>query len=346
MSLPVRAVSLSKTLVTGAAGFIGFHLCRKLIELGYDVTGIDNLNDYYDPDLKKARLSLLGGVPSFSFVKMDLSDKKGMESLFEDKRFDFVVNLAAQAGVRYSFVNPHAYIKSNIEGFLNVLEGCRHGGVKHLVFASSSSVFGANRKMPFSVHDRADHPVSLYGATKKADELMAHSYAANYGLPCTGLRFFTVYGPWGRPDMSYFLFTKAIIEGKPIGVFNNGKMRRDFTYIDDVVEGVSRVLQRAPGSSPSWNRTEPDPASSYAPFRLYNIGNNTSIELTEFIGVLEGCLGKKAIINLMPMQMGDVEATYADVEDLTRDAGFKPSTPIDRGLTSFVRWFREYYEVN
>jgi UDP-glucuronate 4-epimerase len=332
---------MSRVLVTGAAGFIGFHLCLRLIENGDEVLGVDNLNDYYDVGLKKARLSLLDGRSGFRFLRLDLSDRLGVSALFEGPRFDAVVNLAAQAGVRYSLKNPHAYVESNISGFLNVLEGCRNSGAGHLVFASSSSVYGANTKMPFSVHDRADHPVSLYGATKKANELMAHTYAHLYGLPCTGLRFFTVYGPWGRPDMAYFLFTEAIVEGWPIDVFNFGKMKRDFTYIDDIVEGVVRVMDRVPASSPSWD--ENDPSRSCAPYRLYNIGNNNPVELMRFIEVLEECLGKKAVKNFLPMQPGDVPATCADIDDLMNEVGFKPSTPIEVGLRRFIEWFRGYY---
>jgi len=336
-------VNDKKILVTGAAGFIGFHLCKRLLDDGSTVIGLDNLNDYYDVKLKTARLAQLQGEKDFTFVKVSLEDRASIAELFAREHFDVVVNLAAQAGVRYSLINPHAYIDSNIVGFLNVLEGCRHTNVKHLVFASSSSVYGANTKMPFSVHHNVDHPVSLYAATKKANELMAHTYASLYNLPCTGLRFFTVYGPWGRPDMALFLFTKAILEGKPIDVFNYGKMRRDFTYISDIIEGVVRVMQRMPRSSPDWSGSNPDSATSYAPYRLYNIGNNNPVELMRFIEALEDVLGKKAEKNLLPIQAGDVPATYADVDDLTHDVGFKPSTSIEDGITEFVTWYRQYY---
>lgn len=332
-------------LVTGAAGFIGFHLCRRLLARGDSVVGLDNLNEYYDVHLKINRLRQIARESNFKPVRMDLADREGMARLFKEERFDIVVNLAAQAGVRYSLANPYAYIDSNISGFLNVLEGCRHNGVKHLVAASSSSVYGANTKMPFSVHHNVDHPVSLYAATKKANELMAHTYSSLYRIPCTGLRFFTVYGPWGRPDMAYFIFTKAILEGRPIDVFNYGKMQRDFTYIDDIIEGVVRVIDRIPEANPRWSGDEPDPASSFAPYRLYNIGNNNPVELMRFIEVLEGCLGRKAVKNLLPIQPGDVQATCADVDDLTRDIGFRPSTPIEEGIRKFVEWYREYYEA-
>ncbi|GAB4489448.1 MAG: NAD-dependent epimerase [Thermodesulfovibrionales bacterium] len=332
-------------LITGAAGFIGFHLSRRLLERGAQVVGLDSLNDYYDVNLKHARLELLRGHHGFSFVHASLEDREAMKDLFSRTRFDAVVNLAAQAGVRYSLVNPYSYIDSNISGFLNILEGCRHSGVRHLVFASSSSVYGANTRMPFSVHDNVDHPVSLYAATKKANELMAHTYASLYKIPCTGLRFFTVYGPWGRPDMALFLFTQAILEGRPIDVFNYGKMQRDFTYIDDIVEGVTRVMGRPPEPDPRWTGAQPDPSSSYAPYRIYNIGNNNPVELMKFIEVLEDCLGKKAEKNLLPIQAGDVPATYADIADLTRDAGFTPSTPIEDGIKRFVEWYRDYYRV-
>lgn len=335
----------TRILVTGAAGFIGFHLCKKLIERGDDVIGIDNINNYYDVTLKLNRLKQLEGKKNFEFIRMDLSDKDRIIKLFSEKGFHVVVNLAAQAGVRYSLKNPYAYIDSNICGFLNILEGCRHNHIKHLVFASSSSVYGANTKMPFSVHHNVDHPVSLYAATKKANELMAHTYASLYNIPCTGLRFFTVYGPWGRPDMAYFLFTKAIIEGKPIDVFNHGKMKRDFTYIDDIVEGVVRVTDKTPEPNAQWSGDSPDSASSYAPYRLYNIGNNNPVELMRFIEVVEACLGKKAEKNFLPMQKGDVHATYADIDDLVADVGFKPSTPIEKGIEEFVKWYRIYYDI-
>ena len=331
-----------KYLITGAAGFIGFHLSKRLLEHGNSVVGIDNLNDYYDVNLKKFRLNELKGDPNFTFHRLDLVDRKGIEKLFTENKFDYVVNLAAQAGVRYSLTNPRAYIDSNIVGFLNILEGCRHSDIKHLVFASSSSVYGANTKMPFSVHQNVDHPISLYAATKKSNELMAHSYSSLYKLPCTGLRFFTVYGPLGRPDMAPFLFTSAILENRPIDVFNKGKMKRDFTYIDDIVEGVVRVTVNIPVLDTGWNSDKPDPATSYAPYRLYNIGNNNPIELMQFIEVLEDCLGKKAEKNLLPMQPGDVQETCADVDDLI-NIGFKPSTPIEKGIKRFVEWYLDYY---
>ncbi len=330
-------------LITGAAGFIGFHLSKRLLAQGKSIVGVDNLSDYYDVNLKKTRLSELDGNSEFTFYKLDLADRGGVENLFSENKFDYVVNMAAQAGVRYSLTNPHAYIDSNIVGFLNILEGCRHNDVKHLVFASSSSVYGANTKMPFSVHHNVDHPVSLYAATKKSNELMAHTYSSLYSLPCTGIRFFTVYGPLGRPDMALFLFTRAILENKPIDVFNHGKMKRDFTYIDDIVEGVVRLIDKVPEPDPDWCGDDPDSATSYAPYRLYNIGNNNPVDLMKFIGVLEDCLGKKAEKNLLPMQPGDVPETYADVDDLTEDAGFKPSTPIEEGIKKFVDWYREYY---
>ena len=336
---------MSKILVTGAAGFIGYHLSERLLRRGDEVVGLDNLNEYYDVRLKRERLKQLEGRPGFRFVKASLEDRGAMEELFSEERFDKVVNLAAQAGVRYSLKNPHTYIDSNIVGFMNILEGCRHNHVQHLVYASSSSVYGANTRMPFSVHDNVDHPVSLYAATKKANELMAHTYSSLYDIPTTGLRFFTVYGPWGRPDMALFLFTKAILEGKPIDVFNNGKMQRDFTYIDDIVEGVMRVVDTIPASNSSWRGDQPDPGTSYAPFKLYNIGNNSPVELLHFIEVLEECLGKRAEKNLLPLQAGDVPATYADVDDLMKDVGFKPATSIEDGIGRFVEWYREYYRL-
>lgn len=334
---------MKKVLVTGAAGFIGSHLSKRLLERGDAVIGVDNLNDYYDVNLKLARLKGIEGIKGFKFVKMDISDREGVKGLFSGEKFDCVVNLAAQAGVRYSLINPYAYIDSNINGFLNVLEGCRHNNVKHLVYASSSSVYGANTKMPFSVHHNVDHPVSLYAATKKANELMAHTYSSLYKIPCTGLRFFTVYGPWGRPDMALFLFTKAILEGRPIDVFNHGRMRRDFTYIDDIIESVVRVADNVATPNPKWDGALPDSATSYAPYKIYNIGNNSPVELMRFIEILEKCLGKKAVKNLLPIQPGDVPATYADVDDLTRDVGFKPSTPIEEGIKKFVDWYKEFY---
>lgn len=336
---------MKKILVTGAAGFIGCFLCKKLAELEHEVIGIDNLNDYYDVNLKNGRLKQLEGKKNFRFVNGDIADRNAIAGLFSKERFDVVVNLAAQAGVRYSLINPYAYIDSNISGFLNILEGCRHNKVKHLVFASSSSVYGANTKMPFSVHHNVDHPVSLYAATKKANELMSHTYASLYKLPCTGLRFFTVYGPWGRPDMAYFLFTNAILKDSPIDVFNYGKMQRDFTYIDDIIEGVVRVIDNIPRPNPDWKGDNPDSATSYAPYKLYNIGNNNPVELMKFIETLEVCLGKKAVKNLLPIQPGDVPATYADVDDLVKDVGFKPSTTIEEGLGKFVEWYKEYYKT-
>lgn len=336
-------MQFSKILVTGAAGFIGFHLSRKLLEHGIEVVGLDNLNNYYDPGLKRARLELLTGQRGFTHAALDLADRSGVAELFSRHRFGAVVNLAAQPGVRYSLENPHAYVDTNLVGFVNLLEGCRHHGVEHLVFASSSSVYGANTRMPFSVHDNVDHPVSLYAATKKANELMAHTYSHLYGLKATGLRFFTVYGPWGRPDMAYFLFTKAILAGQPIKVFNQGRMKRDFTYIDDIVEGVFRVIHRLPAPDPTWNSAQPDPSSSSSPYRLYNIGNNQPVELLQFIEILEDCLGKKAIKEFLPMQDGDVAATFADIEELRRDFGFSPATPLATGLRKFVEWHRGYY---
>lgn len=334
-----------RVLVTGAAGFIGFHLSQRLLTRGDEVIGLDDLNDYYDVSLKKDRLAQLQEKPGFSFYKLDLADREGIEQLFSQQHFDIVVNLAAQAGVRYSLKNPHAYVDRNLVGFVNVLEGCRHSGVKHLVFASSSSVYGANTKTPFSVHDNVDHPVSLYAATKKANELMAHTYSHLYSLPTTGLRFFSVYGPWGRPDMALFLFTKAILAGQPIDVFNYGKMQRDFTYIDDIVEGVVRVADKIPEPNPNWSGDAPDPGTSKAPYKLYNIGNNQPVELMHFIEVLEDCLGIKAKKNMLPIQPGDVPATYADVDDLVHDVGFKPSTPIEVGIERFLTWYRSYYKI-
>ncbi len=334
---------MTKVLITGAAGFIGCALSKRLLERGDEVVGLDNLNDYYDVSLKLGRLKQITMQEKFKPVRLDLADRDAMARLFREEKFDIVVNLAAQAGVRYSLINPHAYVDTNLVGFVNILEGCRHNSVKHLVFASSSSVYGANTHMPFSVHHNVDHPVSLYAATKKANELMAHTYASLYKLPVTGLRFFTVYGPWGRPDMAYFLFTKAILEGKSIDVFNFGRMQRDFTYIDDIIEGVARVIDRIPDPDPEWSGDRPDPSTSYAPYKLYNIGNNNPVELMHFIEVLEDCLGKKAEKNLLAIQPGDVPATYADVDDLIKDVGFKPSTPIEEGLKKFVEWYRQYY---
>lgn len=336
-------MEINKVLITGAAGFIGFFLSKRLLDMGIEVVGIDNLNDYYDPELKKSRLQMLAAYEKFTFAKLDMADRKGVATLFNTHHFDSAVNLAAQAGVRYSLENPHSYVDSNVVGFLNILEGCRNTAVKHLVFASSSSVYGGNTKMPFSVHDNVDHPVSLYAATKKSNELMAHTYSHLYGLPVTGLRFFTVYGPWGRPDMAYFLFTKAILAGQPINVFNHGRMKRDFTYIDDIIEGVIRVMQIQPQPNSEWDRYKADPASSYCPYKIYNIGNNQQEDLMYFIEVLENCLGKKAEKNFLPMQNGDVPATYANVDDLTKDVNFKPSTSIEEGLKKFVEWYKGYY---
>ena len=332
-------------LVTGAAGFIGFHVARALLARGDTVVGFDNVNDYYDPTLKEARLARLRKEPGFAFVKGGLEDEAAVRALFAGKPFDRVIHLAAQAGVRYSLTNPGAYVQSNLVGFLHILEACRHAQTPHLAYASSSSVYGLNAHFPFSVHDVVDHPVSLYAATKKANELMAHTYSHLYGLPTTGLRFFTVYGPWGRPDMALFLFTKAILAGKPIDVFNHGKMRRDFTYIDDIVQGVVRVADRVAAPNPDWDAAAPDPGTSPAPYRVYNIGNHTPVELDHFIGAIEAALGKKAVRNYLPMQPGDVAATSADVEDLRRDVGFAPATPIETGIARFIAWYREYYKV-
>jgi UDP-glucuronate 4-epimerase len=334
---------MNKILVTGAAGFIGFHLCEKLIKQDYTVVGLDNINNYYDTNLKISRLKRIEDYHNFKFVKLNIAEREPLSEIFSNEKFDMVVHLAAQAGVRYSLVNPYAYVESNINGFLNILEGCRHNNIKHLVYASSSSIYGANTKMPFSVHHNVDHPVSLYAATKKSNELMAHAYSNLYGIPTTGLRFFTVYGPWGRPDMAYFSFTKAILDGKPIDVFNSGQMKRDFTYIDDIVDGVMRVLLKIPVPNPNWDGANPDPGTSYAPYRLYNIGNNNPVELMHFIKILEQCTGKKANMNMLPMQSGDVTATFADIDDLCKDIGFKPNTPIEKGLKYFVDWYKSYY---
>ena len=334
---------MSKILVTGAAGFIGFFLCKQLLAQGEEVIGLDNLNDYYDVILKQARLAQLTDKNNFRFYQLDLADRQGMAQLFADIKPDRVLHMAAQAGVRYSLTNPHAYVDCNLVGFMNILEGCRYSGVKHLVYASSSSVYGSNKKMPFSVHDNVDHPVSLYAATKKANELMAHTYSHLYSLPTTGLRFFTVYGPWGRPDMALFLFTKAILEGRAIDVFNYGKMRRDFTYIDDITEGVLRASDNIPSPNPDWSGYDPDPGISAAPYKIYNIGNNKPVELGYFIEVLEDCLGTKAVKNLLPMQPGDVPETYANIDDLQKDVGFKPSTSIEVGIPRFVEWYRSFY---
>lgn len=331
--------------MTGAAGFIGFHLTKRLLGAGERVIGLDNLNAYYDPSLKAARLAELRPHPGFTFERVDVCDREEMPAVFARHRPERVAHLAAQAGVRYSLVNPHAYVDANLVGFVNVLEGCRHHGVEHLVFASSSSVYGANTKLPFSVHDNVDHPMSLYAATKKANELMAHTYSSLYGLPCTGLRFFTVYGPWGRPDMALFLFTKAILEGKPIDVFNFGNMQRDFTYIDDIIEGVVRVLAKPPKPDPGWSGDAPDPGTSYSPYRLYNIGNNQPVELMRYIEVLERCLARTAEKTLLPLQPGDVPATRADVDDLVRDFGYQPRTTVEEGVDRFVEWYTAYYGV-
>ncbi len=337
--------ALTPVLVTGAAGFIGFHVARRLLQDGKPVVGLDNLNAYYDPVLKQARLAKLEKLPGFNFVKLDLADRNGMNAFFKELRFEHVVHLAAQAGVRHSLTDPHAYVDANLTGFLNVLEGCRHTGCKHLLYASSSSVYGGNSKMPFSVHDNVNHPLSLYGATKKANELMAHAYAHLYRLPTTGLRFFTVYGPWGRPDMAMWIFAKAIFAGQPIKLFNDGNMRRDFTYIDDIVEAIIRLIDRIPAPNVAWNPAAPDPGSSNAPWRIYNIGNNKPVELLEVVRQLEQAIGTGAIRELLPMQPGDVPATYADVDDLMRDVGFRPGTPIAEGVSRFIAWYRKYHHL-
>ena len=334
-----------KILITGAAGFIGNALALRLLARGDEVIGIDNLNDYYDPSLKEARLARTNNHPAFTDIRIDLEDRQGIADLFAQYRPDGVVNLAAQAGVRYSLENPTAYVDTNVVGFMHILEGCRYNDVRHLVYASSSSVYGSNTKMPFSVHDNVDHPVSIYAATKKANELMAHTYSHLYRLPTTGLRFFTVYGPWGRPDMALFKFTRNILNGEPIDVFNYGKHRRDFTYIDDIVEGVIRTLDRIPEPNPDWSGDHPDSATSTAPYALYNIGNNQPVELMHYIEVLEDCLGMKAEKNLLPLQPGDVPDTYADVQDLVRDVGYKPDMSVEQGVANFVAWYRDYYKV-
>ena len=343
-----------KTLITGGAGFIGFHLSKRLLDEGHTVIGIDNLNNYYDPKLKEDRLAILLKYPNFTFHKIDISDRPAMEQLFVSLNPEhrtsnveqfYIIHLAAQAGVRYSLENPYTYIDSNVYGFLNILEGCRHHPPKHLIFASSSSVYGLNTKMPFSVQHNVDHPVSLYAATKKANELMAHTYAYLYNIPTTGLRFFTVYGPWGRPDMALFKFTKAILEGTPIDVYNYGNMKRDFTYIDDIIEGIIRIMDKIPEPDSTWNRETPDPSSSKAPYKLYNIGNNNPVDLLYFIEILEKYLGKKGTKNFLPLQPGDVPETYADIEDLTKATGFKPSTPIEEGIKRFLEWYRGYYKT-
>ena len=333
-----------KILVTGAAGFIGYHTSKLLLERGDEVVGLDNLNDYYDVRLKLARLEQLQARPGFRFVKLDLADRTGMAELFAREKFQRVIHLGAQAGVRYSIENPLAYVDSNVVGTANVLEGCRHHDVEHLVYASTSSVYGANTRMPFSVHQNVDHPLSFYAATKKANELMAHTYAHLYSLPVTGLRFFTVYGPWGRPDMALFLFTRNILAGKPIDVFNHGQHRRDFTYVGDIAQGVVRACDRIAASNPAWNSDAPDPGTGKGPYRLYNIGNNRPVELLEYIRTLEECLGRKAEMNLLPLQPGDVPDTWADIEDLTRDVGYTPATPVDVGIRAFVDWYLAYYK--
>jgi UDP-glucuronate 4-epimerase len=334
-----------KVLITGAAGFIGSALSLRLLERGDEVIGIDNLNDYYDVELKRRRLARTSDHGNFTDVRVNIEDRAAMEQVFRQYQPQRVVNLAAQAGVRYSLENPHAYVDTNLVGFTNILEGCRHNQVEHLVYASSSSVYGSNTTMPFSVHDNVDHPVSLYAASKKANELMAHTYSHLYRIPTTGLRFFTVYGPWGRPDMALFMFTRNILAGKPIDVFNYGNHRRDFTYIDDIVEGVVRVLDRIAQPNPEWSGDHPDSATSSAPYRLYNIGNNNPVELMHYIEVLEDCLGRKAEKNLLPLQPGDVPATYANVEDLVRDMGYKPDMSVEQGIANFVAWYRDYYQV-
>ncbi len=332
-----------KILVTGAAGFIGSHVAQRLLARGDEVVGLDNLNEYYDVTLKQARLARLTAQAKFRFVKLDLADTAGMAALFAAERFARVVHLAAQAGVRHSLEDPHAYVRSNVTGTLSVLEGCRHNAVGHLVYASTSSVYGANTNMPFSVHNIADHPLSLYASSKRANELMAHNYSALFGLPTTGLRFFTVYGPWGRPDMALFLFTRNILDGKPIDVFNHGHHRRDFTYVDDIAEGVVRAVDRPAQPDPAWRSDAPDPASSFAPFRLYNIGNNRPVQLMRYIEIIEGCLGRKAQKNFLPLQPGDVPETCADIDDLVRDVGYRPATPVEVGVKNFVDWFCGYY---
>jgi UDP-glucuronate 4-epimerase len=332
-------------LVTGVAGFIGFHVAQRLLSAGREVVGLDIVNDYYDPKLKEARLDILKRQSNFTFVKLDLADRSAARSLFAQYRFPAVIHLAAQAGVRYSLENPHAYIDANIEGFINVLEGCRHNDCQHLLFASSSSVYGANTNLPFSVQDNVDHPISLYAASKKANELMAHAYSHLYRLPATGLRFFTVYGPWGRPDMAMFIFAKAIVEGAPIKLFNHGNMRRDFTFIDDVSEAVVRLMDHPPQGNPEWSGDKPDPATSEAPWKIYNIGNNRPEELMHVVSLLEKEFGRTAIKEMLPMQPGDVPATYADIEDLAREIGFRPATAIEEGIARFAEWYRAYHEI-
>jgi UDP-glucuronate 4-epimerase len=332
-------------LVTGAAGFIGFHVTQRLLETGHEVFGLDNLNDYYDPGLKQDRLALLCRQEHFRFERLDLADRDGMARLFAKERFPYIIHLAAQAGVRYSLGNPHAYVDSNLTGFVNILEGARHGGCRHLIYASSSSVYGANTRLPFRTSDIVDHPISLYAATKKANELMAHTYAHLFGLPSTGLRFFTVYGPWGRPDMAMWLFVKAILSGEPIKLFNHGRMRRDFTYVDDIVEAIVRLIRTVPKGNPNWSGDAPDPATSYAPWRIYNIGNSSPVELMYVVGLLEAATGKSAVKEFEPMQPGDVPATYADVDDLVATVDFRPRTAIEDGVASFVGWYRGYHRI-
>jgi UDP-glucuronate 4-epimerase len=337
--------TVNPILVTGAAGFIGFHVARRLVEAGRDVIGVDNLSSYYDPKLKQARLREFAGAKNFKFVRLELADRAATAALFAEHRFPFVIHLAAQAGVRHSLVDPHAYASANLDGFLNILEGCRHHDCRHLVYASSSSVYGANTRMPFRTSDNVDHPLSLYGASKKANELMAHSYSHLFNLPTTGLRFFTVYGPWGRPDMAMWIFAAAISAGKPIMLFNNGNMRRDFTFIDDVVQAVVRLIDRPARGDPDWSAEAPDPSRSSAPWRIYNIGNNSPVDVLAVVKILEQTIGKKAIRELLPMQPGDVPATFADVDDLMRDVGFKPSTPIAEGIARFIAWYKEYHRA-
>jgi UDP-glucuronate 4-epimerase len=338
-------MGMTRVLLTGVAGFIGYHVAERLLARGDEVYGIDNVNDYYDVRLKHARLARLEGRPGYCFEKLDVADAEAMMRVFASVQPEVVIHLAAQAGVRYSLTNPGSYVQSNLVGFLHILEGCRHNGVRHLVYASSSSVYGGNTNMPFSVHHNVDHPVSLYAASKKANELMAHTYSHLYGLPTTGLRFFTVYGPWGRPDMALFLFTKAILEGRPIDVFNHGQMRRDFTYVDDIVEGILRTADHVATPDAAWTGDVPDPGTSSAPYRVYNIGNDDPVELMELIATLERELGQVAVKNMLPIQPGDVPATWANVDDLTRDVGFKPATPIAEGVKRFVGWYREFYQV-
>jgi UDP-glucuronate 4-epimerase len=337
--------AVTPILVTGAAGFIGFHVARRLLQAGKPVVGIDNLNAYYDPALKQARLSEVERLPGFTFVKLDLADRQGMAQLFKERQFEHVVHLAAQAGVRHSLIDPHAYVDANLTGVVNVLEGCRHNGCKHLLYASSSSVYGNNSKMPFSIHENVDHPLSLYGATKKANELMAHAYAHLFRLPSTGLRFFTVYGPWGRPDMAMWIFAKAILAGEPIKLFNHGNMRRDFTYVDDIVEAIVRLINRTPEPNLTWDSASPDPGSSNAPWHVYNIGNNKPVDLLDVVHLLEQAIGKAAKRELLPMQPGDVPATCADVDELMRDVGFRPATPISDGIREFIKWYVEYHRL-